>query len=80
MFELFDLHRQLAGKKPDLLVRAKCDRCLKETERKLFAELAQAPVAANVTLEVPRQRAHLGKPSKPGEAPDRRPSKTGRSQ
>jgi hypothetical protein len=66
MFELFDLHRQLAGKKPDLLVRAKCDRCLEDTERKLFAELAQAPVAAKVTLEVPRQRAHLGKPSKPG--------------
>ena len=66
IFELFDLHRQLAGKKPDLLVRAKCDRCLEDTERKLFAELAQAPLAEKATVEVPRQRAKIGKPSKPG--------------
>lgn len=66
IFELFDLHRQLAGKKPELLVRAKCDRRLEDTERKLFEELAQAPLAAKATLEVPRQRAKIGKPSKPG--------------
>lgn len=66
IFELFDLHRQLAGKKPDLLVRAKCDRCLEDTERKLFAELAQAPLAEKAIVEVPRQRAKIGKPSKPG--------------
>ena len=68
IFELFDLHRQFAGKKPDLLVRAKGDRCLEDTERKLFAELAQAPLGANVSLEVPRQRAKISKPSKPGRA------------
>lgn len=66
IFELFDLHRRLPGKKPELLVRARCNRCLEETERKLFAELAQAPLAGKVILEVPRQREHLGKPSKAG--------------
>ena len=66
IFELFDLHRRLPGKKPGLLVRARCDRRLEDTERKLFAELAEAPLAGNVLLDVPRQREHLGKPSKPG--------------
>lgn len=68
IFELFDLHRRLPGKKPELLVRARCDRCLEDTERKLFAELAEAPLAGTVKLEVPRQREHIGKPSKPGRA------------
>jgi hypothetical protein len=68
IFELFDLHRQLAGKKPDLLVRAKYDRCLEDSARKLFDELAQAPLATKATLAVPRQRAKIGKPSKPGRA------------
>ena len=68
IFELFDLHRRLSGKKPELLVRACYDRCLEDTERKLFAELADAPLAGTVTLEVPRQREHIGKPSKPGRA------------
>lgn len=66
IFELFDLHRRLPGKKPDLLVRAKCDRRLEATERKLFAELAEAPLAGEETLHVPRQREQVGKPSKPG--------------
>ena len=66
IFELFDLQRRQSGKKPDLLVRAKCDRRLEETERKLFAELAEVPLAGEVTLPVPRQREHVGKPSKPG--------------
>jgi hypothetical protein len=69
IFELFDLQRRLTGKKPELLVRAKCDRRLEETEeteRKLFAELAEAPLAGEVTVHVPRQREKVGKPSKPG--------------
>ena len=66
IFELFDLQRRRPGKKPDLLVRARCNRRLEETERKLFAELAGAPLAGEVTLPVPRQREQVGKPSKPG--------------
>lgn len=66
MFELFDFRRRQTGKKADLLIRAKTDRCLEETERKLFAELAAAPRARTVSITVPRQREHLSKPSTPG--------------
>jgi len=66
MFELFDFRRRQAGKKADLLIRAKTDRCLEDTERKLFTELAAAPLAAKVSITVPRQREHLSKPSTPG--------------
>jgi hypothetical protein len=66
MFELFDLRRRQPGTKADLLVRAKWDRNLAGTDATLFAELAAAPLARTVTIAVPRQREHLGKPSAPG--------------
>lgn len=66
MFELFDCQRRATGPKADLLVRAKWDRCLEDTDLKLFAELAAAPLARTVKIAVPRQREHLGKPSDPG--------------
>lgn len=66
MFELFDFRRRQSGRKAHLLIRAKTDRCLEETEHKLFAELAAAPLARTVSLTVPRQREHLSKPSTPG--------------
>ena len=66
MFELFHFRRSQTGRKAELLVRAKTDRCLEETERKLFAELAAAPLAKRVSLAVPRQREHLSLPSVPG--------------
>jgi hypothetical protein len=66
MFELFDFRRRQTGKKADLLIRAKTDRCLEQSERKLFAELAAAPLAETVSITVPRQREHLSKPSTPG--------------
>jgi hypothetical protein len=66
IFELFDLRRQHSGKKADVLVRAKSDRCLEDTSRHLFAEMAAAPLAQRMKLAVPRQREHLAKPSEPG--------------
>jgi hypothetical protein len=66
MFELFDLRRRQTGRKAELLVRAQYDRCLEGSERKLFEELAAAPLAKTVSLPVPRQREHHGKPSAPG--------------
>jgi hypothetical protein len=66
MFELFDWRRQHPGKKADLLVRCKSDRCLEGTERKLWAELAAAPLAQRMKIPVPRQREHLAKASDPG--------------
>ncbi len=66
MFELFDFRRRQTGRKAELLIRAKTDRCLEATERKLFAELAAAPLASTVSIVVPRQREHLSKPSTPG--------------
>lgn len=66
MFELFDFRRRQTGKKADLLIRAKTDRCLEDTEHKLFEELAAAPLAKTVSITVPRQREHLSKPSTPG--------------
>lgn len=66
MFELFDLRRGQTGRKAELLVRAKFDRCLEESDQKLFDELAVAPPATTVTIPVPRQREHIAKPSAPG--------------
>jgi hypothetical protein len=66
MFELFDFRRRQTGKKAELLIRAKTDRCLEETEDKLFAELASTPLARTVSITVPRQREHLSKPSTSG--------------
>jgi hypothetical protein len=66
MFELFDLRRCQQGPKAELLVRAKYDRCLEGTDRKLFEEVAAAPLAKHVSIAVPRQRERLGKPSAPG--------------
>lgn len=66
MFELFDLRRRQTGRKAELLVRAKFDRCLEGSDQKLFEELAAAPLARAVTIPVPRQRKHAAKPSTPG--------------
>lgn len=54
-FELFDEQRR--HPRVDLLVRAKYDRTLEGEPRKLFAAVRQAPVAARVQVEVPRQSA-----------------------
>ena len=66
MFELFDLRRRQTGRKAELLVRANYNRCLEGSDRKLFEELAAAPLAKTVTIPVPRQREHAAKPSAPG--------------
>jgi hypothetical protein len=66
MFELFDRRRQHPGKKADLLVRSKSDRCLEDTENKLWAELAATPLARRLRIPVPRQREHLAKGAEPG--------------
>jgi hypothetical protein len=66
MFELFHFRRSQAGRKAELLVRAKTDRCLEGTDQRLFAELAAAPLAKRVAISVPRQREHLSLPSVPG--------------
>jgi hypothetical protein len=66
LFELFDFRRRQTGRKADLLIRAKTDRCLEATEVKLFEELAAAPLAKTVSITVPRQREKLSKPSTPG--------------
>jgi len=66
MFELFDFRRRQTGRKAELLIRAKTDRCLEATQRKLFEELAAAPLARRISIAVPRQREHLSKPSTPG--------------
>jgi len=66
-FELFDWRRrQPRGATAHLLVRAHHDRKLEGTAAKLFAEVAAAPLAAKITIAVPRQREHLAKPSAPG--------------
>jgi len=66
MFELFDLRRCQQGPKAELLVRARYDRCLEGSDRKLFEELAAAPLAKTISITVPRQRERRGKPSAPG--------------
>jgi hypothetical protein len=66
MFELFDRRRCQQGPKAELLVRAQYDRCLEGSDRKLFEELATAPLAKRVALPIPRQREHRAKPSVAG--------------
>ncbi len=66
IFELFDLRRRQPGKKAELLVRAKWDRNLEGTDEKLFEELAAAPLAKRVPLNLPRQRERPPKGSDPG--------------
>ena len=66
MFELFNFRRAQSGRKAELLIRSKTDRCLEDTQHKLFGELAAAPLARTVSITVPRQREHLSKPSTPG--------------
>jgi len=66
MFEVFDRRRCQQGRKAELLVRARYDRCLEGSDRKLFEELAAAPLAKRVPIPVPRQREHRTQPSAPG--------------
>jgi hypothetical protein len=65
IFELFDQRRRQGGR-VDLLVRAKHNRCLEDTEKKLFEQLADGEADGLVSIAVPRQREKKGKPSKPG--------------
>ena len=55
LYELFELARP-SGTGPALLIRAKHNRHLDRSERCLFAQLAQAPVAGEVQMQVPRRR------------------------
>ncbi len=65
LFELFDLQRtQSSG--VDLLVRAKHNRCLEDSDKKLFEHMAESEVNAKISISVPRQREKKSKPSKPG--------------
>jgi hypothetical protein len=66
MFELFDFRRRQIGRKAELLIRAKSDRCLADSEAKLFDELAAEPLAQTVSITLPRQRERVSKPSEPG--------------
>ena len=54
-FELFDAQRRQP--RVDLLVRAKHNRTLSGEPGKLFAAVRQAPIAARVQVQVPRQSA-----------------------
>jgi hypothetical protein len=47
---LFDFRRRQPGRKAELLIRAKTDRCLEATHRKLFEELAAAPLVYSSEL------------------------------
>ncbi len=65
IFELFDLQRRQA-RDVHLLIRANYNRRLKEEPLKLFDHLEALPVMERAEVEVPRQRAKKGKPSRPG--------------
>jgi hypothetical protein len=65
LFELFDYRRRKA-RNIHLLVRARYDRCLEESPRKLFAHLQALAVMGQAFIAVPRQREKKGKPSQPG--------------
>jgi hypothetical protein len=65
IFELFDYRRRKAPR-VQVLARAKHNRCLEESSRKLFDHLAALPAMAKARIEVPRQREKKSKPSKPG--------------
>jgi len=64
MFPLFDRQRGEQGKKAHLLVRARWDRVLENSELKLFEELAAAASAERFSLPVPRQRERAATSSK----------------
>lgn len=66
MFELFDGRRRQRGPKAELLIRAQWDRCLEDSDQKLFAELAAVPLARTVSIPVPRQREQRAKAPEPG--------------
>lgn len=65
IFELFERWR-CENSRVDLLVRAQHDRCLEDTKKKLFEQMATSPADAQTSIRVPRQREKKGKPSKPG--------------
>lgn len=65
IFELFDLRRRRGGN-VHLLVRASYNRLLQDEPLKLFDHMAAQPVGAHVEIDIPRQRATKGKPSRPG--------------
>jgi hypothetical protein len=65
IFELFDLQRRRA-RSVHLLVRANYSRRLKDEPLKLFEHVKALPVMGRAEVEVPRQRAKKGKPSRPG--------------
>jgi hypothetical protein len=65
IFELLDYRRRKAPR-VQVLARAKHNRCLEESSRKLFDHLAALPAMAKARIEVPRQREKKSKPSKPG--------------
>ena len=65
LFELFDYRRRKA-RNIHLLVRARYDRCLEDSPRKLFEHLQALPVMGEASVNVPRQREKKGKPSQPG--------------
>ncbi|HUE72344.1 MAG TPA: IS4 family transposase, partial [Pirellulaceae bacterium] len=64
MFELFEVWRRKEGPKAGLLIRSSQNRCLEDSGRKLFEEMAGAPLASTIGIGVPRQRAQ-GKKEKP---------------
>lgn len=65
LFELFDLRRR-RGRSVHLLIRANYNRRLADEPLKLFDHMAALPVRAEAQVDVPRQRATKGKPSRPG--------------
>lgn len=64
IFELFDLRRRRA-RGVHLLIRANYNRRLDEEPLKLFEHMRAQPVMARAEIDVPRQRAKKGKPSRP---------------
>jgi hypothetical protein len=64
LFELFDYRRRQA-RNIHLLVRANHNRCLQQGSAKLFEHLGSMPAMAQARIQVPRQRATKGKPTKP---------------
>ena len=74
MFPLFDRRRGDQGQKAHLLVRAKWDRSLENSDLKLFEELAATPLAQRFSLPVPRQRERAATSTKAA-----RPNSTART-
>lgn len=65
IFELFD-HRRRQTPRLHLLVRAKHNRSLAESDDQLFDHLAALPVRAEAQIQVPRQREKPAKRDQPG--------------